>query len=480
MPEKALVAPATPHWRLNSVQSKLRRSVLSLRGMTAAQAVIVVWVVATRMFMLDITKLGFRIGRVPLFFTDWVLLALLGLTLTCQPSKLLFWGSCGSGAGPIGRAVWLLYVLSLVYFGCAVPVYGILAMRDLAIFGYSLFFPLTYWSLSDRVHAVRLARYFIYSGLVVATVAVIDKLVGSVFLLGRGIHSVFNWGTIETIGGGDFGGICAFSLAGLFAYALFDRKHRWLHGMCAFVSFLALAAATTRSAAVGVVAATLYTAAVAGRRYRIAAVLVAGCFAGLVLLGSQLPTDFPTAGFFRSFYLAIASAVGGTHTDPNAAFRIARWSYEFRLWRENPLFGVGYGIRILPFWAAPWEFRQGMFNAGMPHNTFLFVMVRMGLVGIGLIGCAWWLGLARLTRSFLHSRDADELAVANVLVVMLLFASFVLFFERPVNGPAFWIMLATGARLARPAPVRTMRSPALAYASRSRPTAMSMVEPVLD
>jgi hypothetical protein len=324
MPGRALLASAIAHSRRSPAQSNLRRSVLSLYGMTAAQFVILVWVVATRMFMLDVTKVGFRIGPVPLFFTDWVLLALLGLTLIRQPVKLLFWGSCGGGAGPIGRAVWLLCLVSLVYFEFAVPVYGIFATRDLAIFGCSLFFPLTYWSLRERSQAIRLARYFIYSGLVVVTVAVIDKLVGSVFLLGKGTHSVFNWGTIETIGGGDFGGICAFSLAGLFAYTLFDRKHRWLHGMCSFVSFLALAAATTRSATVGVVAAMLYTAAVAGRRYRISAIVVAGCFAGLILLGSQLPTDFPTAGFLRSFYLAIASAAGGTHTDPNAAFRISQ------------------------------------------------------------------------------------------------------------------------------------------------------------
>jgi len=430
--------------------------------MTAARYVILVWVVATRMFMLDVTKIGFRIGSVPLFFTDWVLLVLLSLTLALQPDKLCFWGSCGRGAGSIGRAVWLLCAISLAYFGFAVPVYGILATRDLAIFGYSLFFPLTYWCLRDRLQAIRLARYFIYSGLVVATVAVIDRFVGSGFLLGRRAHSVFNWASIETIGGGDFGGICAFSLAGLFAYTLFDRKHRWLHGICTVVSFVALMAATTRSATIGVAAAMLYTAGVAGRGYRIGAVVVAGCFASVVLLGSNLPTDFPTARFFRSFYLAIASAAGGTHTDPDAAFRISRWGYEFRLWREHPFFGVGYGTYILPFWAAPWEFRQGMFNAGMPHNTFLFVMVRMGLVGIGLIGFAWWAGLARLTRSFMRSHDADELAVANVLVAMLLFASFVLFFERPLNGPAFWIMLAAGARLAGPVSVRTTRLPAQA------------------
>ena len=321
--------------------------------MTVAQLVILVWVVATRVFMLNVTKLGLQIGSVPLFFTDWVLLAALCLTIIQRPVKLLLWASCGRGAGSIGRAVWLLCLTSLVYFWAAAPVYGILATRDLAIFGYSLFFPLTYWVMPGRAQAIRVARYFIYSGLLIATVAIIDKLAGLTILLGKGKHSIFNWGTIETIGGGDFGGICAFSLAGLLAYTLLEREHRLLHAIGALVSFLALAAATTRSATVGVLAATLYTAAVAGRRYRIGAISIGGCVVGLMLLGSLLPPDFPAAALFRSFYLAIASAAGGARSDADAAFRIARWSYEFRLWMAHPLFGVGYGAYILPFWPHP-------------------------------------------------------------------------------------------------------------------------------
>jgi len=126
-----------------------------------------------------------------------------------------------------------------------------------------------------------------------------------------------------------------------------------------------------------------------------------------------------------------------------------------------------------------------MFNAGMPHNTFLFVMARMGLIGIGLIGFAWWAGLAMLTRSIVRFRDADELAVANILVAMLLFASFVLFFERPLNGPALWIMLAVGARLAasrpiRQLPVHKLVSPPVAEAHRARPRVILATEPTSD
>jgi hypothetical protein len=46
-----------------------------------------------------------------------------------------------------------------------------------------------------------------------------------------------------------------------------------------------------------------------------------------------------------------------------------------------------------------------------------------------------------------RARDADELAVVNILLAMFGFAAFVLFFERPVTNAAFWIVLAIGSRL---------------------------------
>jgi O-antigen ligase len=419
---------------------------LSLKNCSAEHILVIAWVVSTRVFTADAAKFGVHVGSVPLFWTDFVLLGLLALTLAKRPARLLVWFSSGTGAGSLGRPVWLLVIAAIVYFEAAFPEHGIFAARDLAIFGYSLFYPLTYWTLRSRFDAVRLARYFVYAGVIPAAVAIFDLASGAHFLLIAGARSVFSNTLVNTIGGGDFGGICAFSLAGLIAYAAVERPSRTAHLCLAAVSLLGLVAATTRSATLGFVAAVALSALLQGRfRLWVGAAAVIAVLAGL--LAMLYPHDYAGNGFFGRYLLAVGSGFAGATSDADAAFRLVRWRYTLDLWRRSPLLGIGFGAPLLPSWIAPEEFQAGLFNGGMPHNTFLFVMARMGLAGIGIIAYAWLLGLARAVQAFRLTRRGDELAVANILIAMLVFAAFVLFFERPVNGPALWIMLAVAVRL---------------------------------
>ena len=133
--------------------------------------------------------------------------------------------------------------------------------------------------------------------------------------------------------------------------------------------------------------------------------------------------------------------------DPNARFRMFRWKYALKEWEGAPIFGLGFGTPIIPPGLIDSTEVAGQFNIGMPHNTFLFVAVRMGMVGLLLIVLSWAFVIARLLLTFRRTHRSDELAAANVLISMFGFAFFVLFFERPVTNVAFWIAMAIGARL---------------------------------
>ena len=104
----------------------------------------------------------------PIFLTDITLLLLFAVSLVRWPSRILYWLSEGVGAGPVGRVIWILCILATVYFVLAFSEYGLYAVRDLAIFGYSLFFPLTCFAIRDRRDAVRLLRYLTYAGVILA------------------------------------------------------------------------------------------------------------------------------------------------------------------------------------------------------------------------------------------------------------------------------------------------------------------------
>jgi O-antigen ligase len=424
------------------------RALLSLRPWRTEVVIIIAYLVVTRVGALSAAKAGFEFGPVPMFLTDITLFALIGFAFILRPARFLFWASSGTQAGSIGFAVWILCALAVIYFLMAFPTYRIYAVRDLAIFAYSLFLPLTYFAISNRTVAVRATRYFIYSGAVVAVLILVQAASGLNLGFGIGQRIVLGQ-AIDYVGGDDYGGVLAFSLAGLSALLLFERRRRGFHIAAALLCFLALAENGSRSAFVGLALAGMVTFLLVAHRYRFGFMLFAAVLASVLILGQLLPDSIPGVAILHRFDIAILSATRG-QADPNAAFRLVRWEDAIDTWRLSPVLGVGFGSNILHrLYIGEWS--PDKFNLGMPHNTFLFLLARMGLPGLGLIGFAWGLGLWRLARAVRRGRGPDELAVLNILIAMAGFAAFVLFFERPMNNASFWIMLAVGMRLAETA-----------------------------
>jgi O-Antigen ligase len=438
------------------------RAQLSLKPRRIDILLIVGYLVITRIGSLSAAKWGIEIGPVPLYLTDMTLIALLTVSMVKRPGQVLYWGTAGQAARPAGQAVWMLCIAGLVYFAFAFPVYRLFAVRDLAIFIYSMFFPLTYFAVNSRVWAQRITRYFVYSGLVLGIVIVFQFTTGvSIGFVGTITRTVLGR-DITYMGNDDFGGILAVSAMGLVAYALLERERRPFHLFGAALCFFAMASTGTRSAMVAVAAAALVTFMLLSHRYRLAFTVVAIAFAGALLAGAALPETIPGVKALHDFYLGIVSAAGGA-TDVNTAFRIDRWKDAFHTWMTHPFVGVGFGRDLLhEVYIGRWS--AGKFNLGMPHNTYLYLLARAGLLGFGLVGFAMAWGLWKLGIAVRRYRQPDDLAAMNALVSMAAFGAFVLFFERPMTNASFWIMLAVGVRLAESA-----RAAAGARVPRPRP-----------
>ncbi|HUY27500.1 MAG TPA: O-antigen ligase family protein [Candidatus Binataceae bacterium] len=477
-------SPAAPSYPLARGRGPARRpsrmrKILSMRPLRAEMLLIIGYLVATRVFSLTAAKVGIELGPVPLFLTDLTLLGLLACALVKEPGRIMFWLSSGRGATGSGLALWLLCGMSIVYFQIAFPIYKIMAVRDLAIFEYSLFFPLAYFALRNRGWAIRVTRYCVYSGVVLAVLMLAQKATGIDLWLGELSRNI-NGQWVTYVGGDDYGAITASALMGLIAYLIFERDYRRFHAAGAILCFLALAANGARSAVVGAALAGAAGFMLLSTRYRIIfGILFAGLICGVVA-GATLPETIPGVPALHSLSIGMSSALSGG-SDMDAQFRIERWRDVTETWLSSPLFGVGFGRNILHR-----EFvgsgLLGKFNEGMPHNTYLFLLARMGLVGFALVVIAMGLGIVKLGYSVKRYRQADDFAAFNVLVTLAGYAAFVLFFERPMNNAGFWIMLAAGVRLAetsraamlarlampRHAPPR-LRQSALAAVSLGRP-----------
>jgi|GEM_PF-2036663 len=442
------------------------RRLLALRGLPADILLIVAYIALSRAFIGDEARLGIKIGPLPLFVTDAILLVLIVMNLHKRGGRLLQWSFGGGGAGQIGRAVWLLFLITVVYFALAFPQYRLLAMRDLAIFGYSIFFPLTYFALTQRVQAAKLVRYFIYATCLGAALFEFQTLSGvKLFNVGEIDLGLAGHGAISRVSAGNLGADLGPALAGLFVYLVADREHRLLHAGAMLLCLTALVQILDRTALLGFAAAGLVMFILGVGRSRVYVAAVGAGLLALLLLSAQGELPIPGGARLHNVWLGLSSGAN-FQTDPDAQFRLRRWQSTAEVWMTSPVFGVGFGAPImLDTWGTSTGARVaaergglGAFNVGMPHNSFLLALARTGLIGLGLICFAWAKGIMpamKLSRR--RMIDPDRLAIACALIAMIFTAALNLFFERPMLCAPFWIMLAASYKLSEAVPRQSAR-----------------------
>jgi len=140
----------------------------------------------------------------------------------------------------------------------------------------------------------------------------------------------------------------------------------------------------------------------------------------------------------------LASGVLHSSDDPYWQFRLAAWKEAWRRFEEYPTGGEGFGI---PFVFDIYD------NDARPHNTFLTVLYKMGLIGFlplfALLAYFFWYGLRAVHRNLANRRIAF---LQIVILAQLSFcvyggASFVL--ESPYLAWLFWAGMGVGFRMIR-------------------------------
>jgi O-antigen ligase len=412
------------------------------------------YLLVTRVGHLEAAKLGVRVAGIPIFLTDFILLSLLIVSFARRPKRFTLWAASGRGLGAAASVVHLILVMAAIHFVVSVGRYGVLAARDLAIIGYALFFPVTLLSLRTFRSAERIIACMVVAGVALAVVLFFDYATG-------GATGLFPKVTPRTLdvgleqssyGSGDVGGFLAFSMVGALGWATRATANRLAWMAAAMVCGAAITLPQTRSALLGGAAGVAALVLIMGaRKWALYAVLTASLLAASIALSPEIPSSVPGVRALQQLRAAAVSSLNPTG-DANAQFRILRWYSVLQTWRQRPLVGVGFGKPLLPNFA-PRSDQEGEFNQGMPHNTFLMILARTGVVGLGLYLAAISIVLARLVvviraRLKANMRVAPALLAAlTMIVAMVAYANFVLFFERPMHGAAFWILLASAEAL---------------------------------
>jgi len=127
----------------------------------------------------------------------------------------------------------------------------------------------------------------------------------------------------------------------------------------------------------------------------------------------------------------------------NILFRIFIWRDMFsELFSQKAFFGVGFGkpqrsesIEILRWAEGEWE-RDGWIT---PHNSFIHIIYRVGIIGVFFIIGLFSVFL-NLLKSFVRNRSLKGILLLSAMVYWMTMANFLLIFELPHYAIPMWTM----------------------------------------
>lgn len=367
-----------------------------------------------------------RLPRAPVFVTDVVLVVLLLLTYFAPRNRrsrcplivnisLLFFFAAGALAAARG------------FFAHREPV---LVLRDSALVVYPLFLLAAYHLLPGWSAIKRLSLWFalgaalnVVNGLAWFAVApdqrrfvfpgvyVLISLVGVLLMMANGlIRSYLGW-----------------TLVGIFSLGLWLANARSLF-VCLVAMFLVALGAP------GMLRRRLASARLASGLVFFAAFV---CFFVFVFFHSPTSLDF-------SSRVADNMSSGLLHTsdDPYWQFRLTAWREAWRRFQEYPAAGEGFG-KLFNF--EIWD------NDPRPHNTFLTVLYKMGLLGLlpllAFLAYFFWSAL----RTVYQRRTSYGVHLLQILILaqvsLCVWGGADAMLESPYLASVFWVGMGLGLRM---------------------------------
>jgi O-antigen ligase len=125
---------------------------------------------------------------------------------------------------------------------------------------------------------------------------------------------------------------------------------------------------------------------------------------------------------------------------------LSAWKEAWRRFEEYPLAGEGFG--------APFTFDQLLFdNDPRPHNTFLTVLYKMGLIGLlpllVFLFYFFWITLRAVRRNLENRRVAFLQIVVLSQLAFCFYGAANLVLESPFLASLFWTTSGLGLRMVR-------------------------------
>jgi O-antigen ligase len=369
-----------------------------------------------------------RLPGTPLFVTDVVLVVLL--------SSLYILPRVQKPQHPLALNVFLMLFVAAGLVSAARGFGGndepTLVLRDYALVVYAFFLLIGYQLFRNWSSIKRLAVWFLLG-------TALNVLNGAAWFVAAPEQRRFVFPGIYVL-------VALVVVLMMMANRLIRKKAGWA---LAVVFFVGLLLANARSLFLSLAIVLLSALLLRGQlRVKVGSVPLIRVLVSVSLLGCALVFLSVHVKAERDFTTRVVEELesGTLHMgeDANWQFRLVAWKEAWRRFEKSPLAGEGFGV---PFTFGIWD------NDARPHNTFLTVLYKMGLVGFlplfGLLGYFFWRGLQCMHGNSENRRVVFLQIAILTQLALCLFGSANLLLESPYLASLFWTVMGVGLGMIR-------------------------------
>jgi hypothetical protein len=389
-------------------------------------------IMGTISFGREFSYLGIKIEESNIYVTEIVLIATWILVFLRKAiiKEMLFKNS------PLNLLFLFYYAIGLLCLFRGIFDFGLEAVRHSVIVYYSLFYFLILELITDPHQLER----FLKCSLIASTVALLVIFYNFVSGLG------FQTSTEVKRYGANIGALslafCFFFWLSLSIFKVKSKAKSFLNIFVPLQIFAAVFLIQHRALLLAIVGGLVFIFALINKAHRFKYIVFALC--GLLLILSidyfsgVLSTNILVKGTLER-----ASTILTPKEDPNSFHRMAMWSEVLGRTTEKPLLGEGFGPPFSMFFGS--KFYDYSETRLLPHNSFLWILNRMGVVGFGIfffLILKFYLTAIKAYKSMNPGKfKAYMLALISCHVCISIYAFFNVVLEGPYMGIFFWIIM---------------------------------------
>jgi O-antigen ligase len=378
------------------------------------------------------SHLAIRIEETNLYVTETILVVawmLVGLRKATAKERL----SEKSGLNGLFLAY---YALGLICLLRGIADFGMEALRHSVIVYYSLFYFLILELVTDLSKLERILKL----SLIASAVALLAILYN--YASGFG----FETSTEVKRYGADIGALslvfcCLFWLT-LSIFRVKSKAKSLLQIMLPFQLFAVIFLIQHRSLLLALIGGLTFIFALISKTRTLRYLVLIVCAFLLIICVNQF-SGILSGNVLVKETLARALSTLTPEQDPNSAHRIAMWGQILQRTATQPMLGEGFGPAFSVFFSGRfYDYSERRLH---PHNSFLWILNRMGIIGFGvfsfLILKFYNSGIKAYKRMDAGKSKAYLLALLSSHLCISIFAFFNVVLEGPSMGIFFWIIM---------------------------------------